>query len=392
MTSRSHIPARFCFTLSSCAALLACLGTSSTAHADSVVVLETQGEATAAARSEIAAHVIAAIQAENHVVSQVRSERTRVPSTSPEFAAIATRENAHWVVTVSVQPLRAQYRLSASAFYATRGRLEEITVLVIDDESESARLRDVFRCMLRESGLGEDALRLTADTSPANTDDAAAREAAERARLEAEARAAEAQRDQLAREALAREEQARRDRDAVSAREDTARAAATAQVQATRDWNARILFTHSTKLLAVGAGFGFSAVIPQDARRAGGVLVTVPVRLGYAISALRGLELRGGLDIVAGATNGLAIVGGVAYGYTPFTAPLHIGATFEIAAYISFSGARDVAALMRFAPLVSYSFSETISVEALLPDVSFLSAGSGAWTVGASARLRVILD
>mgnify|MGYP001614659083 CR=1 FL=1 len=110
-------------------------------------------------------------------------------------------------------------------------------------------------------------------------------------------------------------------------------------------------------------------------------------RVGYGLATVRGLELRGGLDIVFGATSAVDVVVGAAYLASPFSFPLHIGGAIELGAFLNTSGAREPAFLLRTGAVVAYRLAPSLYVEADLPAITVISAAGGLVALGAGARI-----
>lgn len=393
--SRSHLGASTLVL-----ALLACLLAMPTlAHAERVVLYPVAGDADQDALDEVEDAIEASLRRVGHSRAPTPGGITAArPTTSAQMEGIGTSAQARYVVVASIEPMPGQYRLHLVVGHD--GRVEELLVNVMRAE-EAARLDDVLRSMLRPEGLGEDALRL----SGIETDeDRARREAEEAARREAEAQAARdaaAQQDaearRLAEEEARRhaEEEAQRERDAAeqARREEEERRANEASA-----WDRRPqLGSDGATVIMIGAlGGGLAPVGTSGPQPSGGAvrpptgvigIGMIQARVGHALSGTGGLELRGGIDILLGGTSGLGILVGASYQLTPFTAPIHLGASLEIGVNFLFTGPQDAGFVGRISAIASFMPVEHLSIEVSLPELGYLSNGPGAVSFGASARI-----
>jgi hypothetical protein len=121
-----------------------------------------------------------------------------------------------------------------------------------------------------------------------------------------------------------------------------------------------------------------------------GGLGLVKARIGRLL--VPGLELRAGADIFFGLGTGLDLMIGATYQFTPFVAPVHIGAIAEVGMSIAFQGPRDVGFLFRAGAVVSWNPVEHLYFELALPELGVMTNGTGAVVFGASLRLGYRFD
>lgn len=373
----------------------------SLAHADRVVLYPLSGNAEETRMDEVEDLLAEMVRDLGHEVLAAPGGLRRgdeLPSTSAELNGVATAAGADYVVLADIEPLRAQYRLHLRVGYQATARVEEIVVTVLEAE-ERARVREVLGAMLRESGLGEDAVRLTGIEPDETPEARIAREERERLAAEAEARAAEeartaeeaeAQRAEAAR--LAEEERARQ---ASEAQAETERQEAAAREQAA--WESRKLYGADGPWAIFGGveggyGVGFStrtvrnAAGMQETRDTGGGLAMIQGRFARMIPDVDGLEVRAGIDIILGLTSGMDVVVGASWQWTPFTEPLHFGAVLELGPSFVFSGAREVGFAGRLGAIMSWTPIQQFQLELALPELGVLTNGTGALTMGAALR------
>lgn len=381
---------RASFTIAGCSLALFCaLSThASVARADQIVLLPPEGNADETRAADVEDALSATLRALGHtVISGDTIRRAGIvgtPHTSDELVAIAQANGAAWVITSEVHPLDGQYRLLLRAGYAPIRRVEELDVLVVVAD-QTPRLRDILASLVRPAGLGEDGLRLTGG------EDAAVAE--ERERLLREQRDRDAH-DQAARDEAERQRQAE---EAARARAEFDRREAE-RAQAERDrlaaeFDGRERYAASPEHpWLVQLGFSVAGLMAYPERQppapaGGGVLPSFDVRVGYGLSSVRGLELRGGMDVVFGATNAIELVVGAVYLRSPFSFPLHIGGGVELGAFLNTSGAREPGFLLRGEVVVAYRLASRLYVEAELPSVTVISAAGGLVALGAGARI-----
>lgn len=371
----------------------------SVAQADRVVLYPVAGDADQDALDEIEDALEAAIGRVGHQRAPTPGGITAArPTTSAQMEGIGLSAQARYVVVANIEPLPGQYRLHLVVGHD--GRVEELLVNVMRAE-EAARLDDVLRSMLRPEGLGDDALRL----SGIETDEERARreaaEAERRAAEEAAQRDAQAQRDAEA-QRLADEEARRRAEEEAQreagAAEEARRAEEERRASEATAWERRPqLGSDGATVIMIGALGGGLAPVgtsgPQpssgDVRPPTGVIGVgmIQARVGHALAGTGGLELRGGFDILLGGTSGLGILVGASYQLTPFTAPIHIGASIELGVNFLFTGPQDAGFVGRISAIASFMPVEHLSIEVSLPELGYLSNGPGAVSFGASARV-----
>jgi len=382
------------FTLASCLFTLLCAlqlaSPHSVAHADQIVLLPPEGNADDDRRADVEDTIAATLRALGHTViagdTIQRGGVVGTPHTSDEMVAVAQANGAAWVLTSEIHPLNGQYRLLLRAGYAPIRRVEELDILVVVAD-ETVRLRDILASMVRPAGLGEDALRLTGGEDAAAAEERERllreqreRDAGEQAARDAAAREAERQR-QAEEEARARAEFERREAERAQQRRD-ARAAEFERreryaASAENPWLAQLGFS--------GAGL-MVYPDPPGPNVGGGLLGALEVRVGYGISSVRGLEVRGGLDVVFGATNAVNLLVGAVYLTSPFAFPLHLGGGAELGAFINTSGAREPGFLIRGSFVAAYRLAPRLYVE-VAPGLTVVSAAGGLVALGASARI-----
>lgn len=359
---------------------LAALGTATTARADRVVLEPPNGTAVQERLDEVADALGVAIRAAGHEVQAVPPlgpglPPAPLPTTSDEMRNIARQQAAQYVVTATVTPMPGQYRLLLRVGYAPIGRVEELEVNVVEAE-EPARLADIVRSMVRPEGLGEDAVRLAAGDAEAQ-----ARLAAERERLAAEERARheEEQRARLAREQEQRQQLLERERQRTAEREQRAREA----------WASRERYGVGERPWIILAGLDVRSLLAQPTGRDGGFFGAVELRGGYAIPGVPGLEARAGVDVVFGSISALTFTVGGVYLASPFTQPVFIGGGGDLGVFVGTTGARTAAFTARGGPMISWRAGPRFYVEGTVPELTYISASSGALAIGLSARAGV---
>ena len=78
---------------------------------------------------------------------------------------------------------------------------------------------------------------------------------------------------------------------------------------------------------------------------------------------------------------------GAAYLASPFTTPIHLGATVEVGVLGVVTGNRSASFSARASALVAWNFVGSWYLEASLPELQYLTASGGALALGASVRL-----
>lgn len=384
------------------AALLAALTLfPSLAHADRVVLYPLSGRAEETRRDELEELLAETLRALDHSVlappGGLRPGQ-ELPTTSAELNGVATAAGADYVVLAEMEPLPGQYRLHLRVGYQPTARVEELVVTVLDAE-EDERIRDVLAAMIRESGLGEDAIRLTGVDPEETEEERTARE--ERERLAAEEAARAAAEQQAAADAEAQQAQeeaeaeAERERAEAEAEAERERQAQEAEEQAA--WEARKLYGADGPWAILGGvsggyALGFSsrtvvnAMGMPETRDTGGGLAMIQGRFARMIPDVDGLEVRAGVDVILGLTSGMDVVVGASWQATPFLEPIHIGAIVELGASFVFSGAREVGFAGRVSAIVSWTPIDQFQLEFALPELGVLTNGTGALTMGAALR------
>jgi hypothetical protein len=366
------------------AGLVTGLGPSSSARADAVALLPARGRATPERLEEIEQLVSEVLREQGHRPAPPSQARIAETPSSAEMEQVAAASNAVYVVSLEVEPLRAQYRLHVLVYYRPAGRLEELVATVLSAE-ERARVSDILSSMVRREGLGEDALRLTGEEDP---DAATRRDAEERARLEAEA-AAQREAEEAAR--LEAEAQARREAEEAARQEaeEQARREEAERRRLEEAWNGRVQYGADAPWMAqLVVGGRYAAILGQlpAGAQGGGGLFDLGLRIGRTFEGLDGLELRGGLDFATGAFTALGLHVGVAWLGSFFTEPVFIGLGGEVGVIFTLTGARDVGFSGRASALIAWRPTHRFYVEASLPEVGVVTPGSGAVTIGASLR------
>jgi hypothetical protein len=380
---------RASFTLAALLGGLLLCGLPSAARADQIVLLQLEGTADDLRNADVTQALSDTLRSMGHtVVTGDAVQRAGIPGsprTSDEFVAIAQANGAAWVLTAEVHPLTAQYRLLLRAGYAPIRRVEELDVLVVVDE-QAARLRDVLGSLVRPAGLGEDALRLTGgeDAAAAEERERLLREQREREAAEQAARDEAERQRQAEEEARARAEFDRREAERAQAERD--------RLAAAFDARERYAASPETPWLAQLGLSAAGLVVYDDSNRpptstGGGAFAALEFRVGYGLASVRGLELRGGMDLVLGQVNAVDLVVGAAYLTSPFSFPLHLGGAVELGAFLNTSGAREPGFLIRGGAVAAYRLAPRLYVEADLPTLTVISAAGGVVALGASARI-----
>lgn len=354
---------------------LAGIFSASVAHADRVVVLRATGDAATLDLERIEDQVHEAIRALSHeAVTEgggMDTQADALPETANDMRAIAELRQAQWVVVPIVHDHgEHKYWLTLRAGYAAETRVEELDAEVYRVH-EAQRLGALLQAMLRPEGISEDGLALAGEdiAGRAAQGDADAQrqlEEEERARREAEEAA---RREEEAREA---EEAARREAEEAAARE--------AEAYENRD---RYGNADGLTMLSVGVDLRPIIASGQD----GGMYGTVGIRVGRGFESINGLELRGGVDIGFGAVSAFAVYLGGAYLFSPWTTPIHLGATLEVGLFYNTSGNREPAFMGRVSALMAWNFKGDWYLEASLPELMYLTSNSGALSIGVGLRL-----
>ncbi|RLB56080.1 MAG: hypothetical protein DRJ42_04265 [Deltaproteobacteria bacterium] len=295
------------------------------------------------------------------------------PTTGNEMRAVAEMERCQWIVVPTVSGTRARYRLELQVGQAADGRLEHIEVSMLGD-GEGARLRDVLTAMLRQEGIGDDAVRLTEEPDDAATRAAEAAEA-ERLRQEAEEAEREAE-EEREREEAAREEFLARERERAAAVE--------AERQAT--WEGREQYGQRSTPWMISAGLDLRPIVATPAGGSGGMLWGLSGTVGRTFEGLDGFELRATIGGFGGSASGLTLSGGGAYLHSFFqNVPLFIGLALEVGLFQQLTGNKSASFMLRVAPTISWRFTGDVSLEAAVLEVQYMSIGAA--TLGGSLKL-----
>jgi hypothetical protein len=368
----------------------ALLGAPTAALAEQVELFPVGGTTEGSTLTMAQSHIRSAITALGHTV--VEGSGTR-PTTAAEFTAAATGTHSVYVVLADIEPHPGHYGLHVWVGSVDANRVEELYVDVLYEE-EDARLRDVLGAMLRPQGLADDALRLSAE----ETDEQRAR------RLAAEAAARQAELDRqhqadadaaAAAEAQRRADEAEAARIADEQRQREEQAAREAAEAAAHAWDQRPLYGAGGAWMIQIGGEGGGAYqygahnphIPD-----GGALGLAQLRLGRAIDGTGGFEIRGGADVFFGLGAGLDLVVGATYQWTPFEAPIHIGAIVELGLSIAFQGPKDVGFLLRAGAVMSWNPVDHLYFELALPELGVMTNGTGALVFGGALRIGYRFD
>lgn len=379
LSPRTHVHALAVITMA-----LASLITS-TALADRVLVLRPAGPASQEALDDFEDAVASAVRSIGHETLSETShggvQAEEAPRSPNEMRAVAELEGAQWVIFAHVTTLRQDvHQVLFRVGYAPEERVEELNATVYRDDRDE-RLAAIFAALLRAEGLGDDDVRLTTgyleqrasrQRGASGSDDGATTDSVGD-EVDAEGQA------QSAREAFERRERERKanaDRDAALAWENRERYG-----------------EHGGRWIVLG-GLDLRPIIAHPARggagadTAGGVLAAVSGRVGYAMPEwIRGLELRGGLDLVTGASSGLGLGAGAAYLHSFFDdLPVFIGGSAEIGMYAPFTGGRTPFFMVRLSPTGAWRPTENFWLEASLPEFMALIGDGGAATLGLTVR------
>lgn len=359
------------------------------ARADRVVLYPLTGHADQDRLDDLEDHIATVIRELGHEVVAAPGGLSTIdrPATAAEMEGVATAAGATYVAAIEIEPLRAQYRMHVRVGYQPTGRVEELTVTILESE-EHDRLTAVLRAMLRAEGLGEDAMRLSGEAEdPAiSEEERRRREEEERARLAAE----EEERRRREEEERAREEDERR-----RAEEAAAREVEEAAQRAREAWAGRATYGSDGEwVLLVGGAASYAylfspAPVIRDARLdrtthdAG--FGRIEARLGRAFAGTDGLELRGGIDVFLGASGGMNVVLGAVWQFTPLIdVPIHIGPTIELGGSFSFTGSQNAGLVARAGMVASWTPLEHLQLEIALPEIGVQT--NAGFVIGAALR------
>ena len=339
----------------------------SPAGADRVVVIGARGEAPPEAIDAIDDAITQAVVDVGHeAVSEAwatDAAEDELPSDPNEMRAVAEIQNAGWLVIPTVLGTSpGAYTLRLRVGYASATRVEELEVEVRASR-ERARLMEVLGALLRPAGLGDDRALLAGEDTRAREAEAGAAAVGAEVPVDAQTEAGEAE----AREAFEQREQDRADA------EESAR------------WESRERYGDPRWVIL--AGLGVRPIVAHDAGQ-GGAIGVVDLELGWALSGVKGLELRAGLELDYGAINALAITAGAVYLASPFAdAPVHLGAGLAIGLVGAWSGAKGAGFQIDAGAMASWRFSGKWYLEGTLPELTYVTNGSGAFGIGMSVRL-----
>ncbi len=358
--------------------VLAALLSAGTARADRVVVLRATGDAPTLELERIEDAVVEAVRQLHHEALTESAAgfdmaADALPETANEMRAIAELQRAQWVVVPIVHDHgQRAYYLTLRVGYAAQTRVEELDAEV-RRAHENRRLEEILRAMLRPEGLGDEALSLAGEDAEgrqveAEAEEEARRQAEEEARRQAEEEARRQAEEEARRQAAEREaaERARREQEAFEHRD-------------------RYGTADGLNLVQLGLALRPLLLSGGD----GGVLGTFALRIGRGFEGLDGFELRGGIDFTFGAAAGLSIFGGAAYLFSPWTTPLHLGASVELGLFRATTGNRRAAFMGRVSAVLAYNLAGGFYVEASLPELMYLSSGGGALSMGVAGRAGV---
>lgn len=361
----------------------------SAARAERVLVLRPLGDAPEEQREVVERAMQSALDALSFDVV-LESETTRpeervAPESANDYRALGELMRCDYVLASRVTFVTGGYMVRLGVGYAPRTRAEPLS-FEVRAVREHDRWVEVLRAVLRPEGIGDAATRFAVRDEAAIALEAQQAEAraAEQARRQAEEDARRQAEEQAAREA----EEARQ-REAEEARqrqEFENREGERAADEETRAWEGRERYGRPKRMMALG-GLGFGGILnpPNGAR--GGMIAELEGRFGYSFPDIPGFELRGGLDIVFGATGGMALTGGAVYLASPWQrAPVHVGGGLELGLYQALSGNRVPQMMLRAEGIVSWHAAPKVYLEAAIPMLTVLSANGGVLTAGFSLR------
>lgn len=331
MTQRRWIGQAACFCLLSWWVLVQ----SSIARADQVVYLPTKGEGSTADLEGIDAALERTLGELGH--QSAKSETREFPTTSAERDALAGRYQAQWIVEGYVgRSDDKRYRLRLQASYTPADRIEEIEVDV-ERKQESARLKEVLAAMLRPEGLGDEALRLSQEST--------------------------------------------------KSKEGKAEERAEGQKDAAPDASERALSAHHWITAIRGSGHG---ILTRDTQNNGeSALGGSCLQLQYAPPPLPRLRLGLSFGFFGGATTALGYSANVAYliGELGSSSRWHWGVTADLGVFQGLSGSRNVAFMARTGPLLVWSPNDRFEIQIVPPELLVLSSGGGVLALGGSLGL-----
>jgi len=349
------------------------------ASADRVVILSTQGDAPPEVIDHIEDAVAQAVLDAGHeAVGEAwatTADAQEIPTDPNEMRAVAEIQGAEWLLIPTVlATAEGAYTLRLRAGYAPETRVEQIEVEVRASR-ERARLMEVVAALLRPTGLGEDAQRLSGDDARAREAEAAA----------AAVQAGEDVPDEGAPEAPVEGEEGEAEARAAFADREQERAEAEERAR----WEGRERYGDPPWVVL--GGLGVRPLVAHGSGQ-GGAIGVIDAELGWAVSGVTGLEIRGGLELDFGAINALAVTAGAVYLASPFAdAPVHLGAGLSIGLVGAWSGAKGAGFQISAAAMASWRFAGKWYLEGSLPEITYLTNGGGGLGIGLSARIGVRL-
>lgn len=311
-----------------------------------------------------------------------------VPENANQHRALAEVNRAEWSIQAELRDYTSDaYWITLRVGYAPETRVQEL-VAEVRKANETERLEALLTALIKPEGISE------ADLSLAGADTGDTGQSEEEARLaeELDRRLAEQEAARLAEEEARLAEEAEAER--LAAEEAEAEAARAAEAEAARLAEENAYENRDRYGVADGAnivlgGVGVRPLVSTPQEASGGTLGFIELTYGRGFEGAPGLELRANVDVVFGASGGFTLHGGVAYLFSPFVFPLHLGATVSGGIFVPISGSRSPGALVRASALVSYNLLKSLYLEASLPEFTWLSVGGGAIGLGASVRLGV---
>ncbi len=355
------------------------------AKADRVVVLPptTSGGTGGASQEEldrIEERVAEAVRTLSHeAVTEAGATEVRgaPPETANEMRAVAELQNATWSIVPVVHDHHARgYYLTLRVGYAPSTRVEELDAEVRLSR-EDDRLVELLQAMLRPEGLSDDGVALAGEDRTARlAEGIAERDAEEQARLDEAAR--------LEREAA---EEAEREREAREAREAAEREAAEREANEAHAFETRDRYGVADGRMMLQVGGGVRGLVKTGAGGTGGALGSLALRVGRGFESLPGFELRAGVEYDFGSASAIALFAGGVYLASPFTFPLHLGASIEVGFFQSVSGNRVPNFMARVSAIAAYNVTNKFYAELSVGELQYLSANGGALALGAEIRL-----
>lgn len=339
--------------------LVILLAGAATARAEPVVVLPARGTLPVEDLVAFEERTFDAVEAAGHAAfgerGALQAPEASRPETANELRAVAEMQGATYAVDPAFHPAdRGRVRVLFRVGYAPETRVEELEIEVPGDAPEPM-MREAIALLLRPEGAGPEAADRLAEA-----------EAARRAALaEAARREAEAARE-------AREAAAAAEREAQEAAEEAARPGPYGEG---RSW-------------MLGAGLAARPIIAKPANALGGTVGSVDLVGGYAFEGVPGLEARASAELWFGDAGAFALTVGAVYLFQPFgDLPLFVGPGVDVGWAQHTTGSHSASLLLRAKPVVAWRLSESLQLEAVLPEIQYLSADGGSALLGFGARL-----